>query len=55
MKKLRKKFKKININDYEVIFVIDEDSDISFNYLLELKDKKHKYKDHKFNKKFWTP
>ena len=37
--KVKKEIQKNNINDYEVIFVIDEDSDISFNYLLELKDK----------------
>ncbi len=37
--KVKKEIQKNNINDYEVIFVIDEDSDISFNYLLELKEK----------------
>lgn len=37
--KVEKEFQKKNIVDYEVIFVIDEDSDISFNYLLELKEK----------------
>ena len=37
--KVKKEIQKNNIVDYEVIFVIDEDSDISFNYLLELKEK----------------
>lgn len=43
-KKIEIEFHKNNILDFEIIFVVDEESDVAFDYLLEIKKKNNKIK-----------